>query len=179
MTTNCDLIDPMLRTQFKRYAQFCIVGSTGVLVDMGTFYMLADPTRVGLNLTVTKLIAAEAALLNNFLWNDLWTFRELSSGRTVCRARWARFLRFNLICTVGIGLSVMILNMQVNSFRWNLYLANFIAIILVSVWNFLLNQRFGWGNVAIGGAKANNPRRKPDHRYTIMHKSDRDLHIWF
>lgn len=85
-------------TLLRRYAQFCIVGGSGVIVDMGIIYLLADPKALSWNLTVSKAIAAEIALINNFVWNELWTFRELAAARTGWRQRLARFLKFNLIC---------------------------------------------------------------------------------
>lgn len=129
---------------FGRYLQFCIVGGSGVVVDMGVIYLLADPSMFGWNLTLSKVVAAEVALINNFVWNELWTFRELAAARGSWRQRLARFVKFNLICAAGIGLSVMLLNAQVYWLHLNVYLANFISIVLVSVWNFFMNLRFGW-----------------------------------
>ncbi len=60
------------------------------------------------------------------------------------RARLARFATFNLIYTAGIGLSVLLLNLQVFVLHFDLYLANLIAIVLVSLWNFFLNSWFAW-----------------------------------
>src|SRR5439155_15377677 len=81
---------------------------------------------------------------NNFLWNELWTFRDV----TVVRKGWSqqagRFFRFNLICVVGIGFSVLLLNVQVYWLDMKVYLANFVSIVAVSVWNFLMNLKFGW-----------------------------------
>ena len=57
---------------WKRYFIFCGVGASGLLVDMGLFHLLH--LRFGWPLEVSKLAAAEIALLNNFLWNDCWTF---------------------------------------------------------------------------------------------------------
>jgi dolichol-phosphate mannosyltransferase len=129
---------------FRRYAQFCVVGGSGVVVDMGMIWLLASPAMLGWDLTVSKAIAAEVALINNFVWNEVWTFRELSAARAGWRQRLIRFLKFNLICAGGIGLSVVLLNAQVYGLGWNVYLANFIAIVLISIWNFLLNLKFGW-----------------------------------
>src|SRR5919108_1146891 len=50
----------------------------------------------------------------------------------------------NFICVAGIALSVLLLNAQVYWLGMNVYQANFIAIVLVSVWNFFLNLKFGW-----------------------------------
>src|SRR5438067_1597346 len=70
----------------RRYAQFCIVGGSGVILDMGVLYLLADPSTLGWNLTLSKVIAAEVAIFNNFLWNELWTFRDV----TVVRKGWSQ-----------------------------------------------------------------------------------------
>ena len=48
----------------KRYAMFCIVGGTGVVVDMGIIWLLASPFIFGWNLSLSKIIAAEAAIFN-------------------------------------------------------------------------------------------------------------------
>jgi dolichol-phosphate mannosyltransferase len=48
---------------------------------MGILWWLADPRMLGWNLTVSKVIAAEVAIFNNFLWNDVWTFRGLGEDR--------------------------------------------------------------------------------------------------
>ena len=77
------LADPVncsARRVAKRYAQFCFVGSSGVVVDMGLIWLLASPAMLGWNLTLSKVIAAEVAIFNNFFWNDVWTFRDLGSG---------------------------------------------------------------------------------------------------
>lgn len=132
----------------RRYAQFCIVGGSGVAVDMGIIYLLASPSMLGWNLTLSKVIAAEVAIWNNFLWNDLWTFQGLGNVQADGRGRLMRLVKFNLVCVVGIGLSVLLLNIQVYWLHLNLYLANFMAIVVVSVWNFLMNLKFGWNNRA-------------------------------
>src|SRR5438445_13118724 len=104
------LTDWALGRLLKRYAKFCIVGGTGLVVDMGIIWLLASPSTLGWNLSLSKVIAAEVAIINNFVWNDVWTFYELGSGRN---GRFSRFLKFNLICVAGIGLSVLLLNVQV------------------------------------------------------------------
>lgn len=128
---------------FRRYAQFCVVGSSGVIVDMGLIYLMADPNMLGWNLTLAKVVAAEAAVINNFIWNEAWTFRDLAV-KDGWHQRLIRMLKFNLICATGIGVNVVLLNVQVFWMGWNVYLANFLGIVLVSLWNFGLNVKFGW-----------------------------------
>jgi dolichol-phosphate mannosyltransferase len=122
-----------------RYLQFCLVGSSGIAVDMIVLFVLTS--QFGLNLTLSKSVAAEIAIGNNFIWNDLWTFRGISA-RT--NTHWlSRFARFNAICAAGMLISMILLQVQVGFFEWNIYISNFVAILLVSVWNFSINLRWG------------------------------------
>lgn len=131
------------RRTFLRYLQFCLVGATGVAVDMAVIWLLASPTRLGWDLSLSKALAAEAAIFNNFLWNETWTFRGLGAGSD-WRSRLLRLGKFNLICLAGVGMSILFLNIQVIGLGMNLYLANLSSIFVVSFWNFYLNLRFGW-----------------------------------
>ncbi len=127
----------------KRYFRFGVVGASGIAVDMATLFVLADPRMLGLNLSLSKVLAAEIAIFGNFIWNELWTFRDLAVDNS-WTARISRFGKFNLICLAGIGLSVALLNFETRCFQMNMYLGNLLAILLVSVWNFGMNLRFGW-----------------------------------
>lgn len=127
-----------------RFVRFCVVGLTGVAVDMGLLYLLSDPSQLGLGLTRSKAIAAEVAIINNFLWNDLWTFRKVARVQGAGVQRFRRFLSFNAICGVGLVLNLIILNTLFNGFGMNRYVANGIAIGAVTLWNFWLNSRISW-----------------------------------
>ena|GEM_PF-823006 len=136
--------------QLQRFAKFCLVGGTGVVVDMGMLFLLADPRCLGLGVTLSKVIAAETALANNFLWNELWTFRPEAS-QPVSHQGWPRrFLFFNLICGIGIALAVLLLHLFLNFFGLNLYVSNFIVIGLVTVWNYGLCALVAWNYKVIG-----------------------------
>jgi dolichol-phosphate mannosyltransferase len=127
-----------------RYIRFGVVGVSGIVVDMAFLFLFSDPKMLGLNLSLGKALAAEIAIVNNFIWNEFWTFADLSAAQNHWRARLQRFAKFNLICLVGIGLSVLLLNLQVRFMAMNVYLANLIAIVIVSFWNFGMNLKFGW-----------------------------------
>jgi dolichol-phosphate mannosyltransferase len=134
---------PSFALLFKRYLRFGVVGVSGVAVDMAALFVLADPRMLGLNLSLSKALAAEIAIFGNFTWNELWTFRDLAVDCS-WRARMVRFGKFNSICLAGIGLSVLLINVQTRCFQMNMYLGNLLAILIVSVWNFGMNMKFGW-----------------------------------
>ncbi|MHC0065929.1 glycosyltransferase [Nostoc sp. UIC 10890] len=129
---------------FGRFLRFGLVGFSGVFVDMGVLYLLSDPTTLAWQLTRSKIIAGEIAILNNFLWNDAWTFADVSARQQEWHQRLKRFLKFNAICLGGLVLNVLILNLVFNFLIPNRYIANFIAIAIATIWNFWINLKLSW-----------------------------------
>ncbi|ARV58199.1 sulfonate ABC transporter permease [Nostocales cyanobacterium HT-58-2] len=127
-----------------RFLRFGLVGLSGVFVDMAVLYLLSDPTTLALPLTRSKIIAGEVAIFNNFLWNDIWTFADVSSHQQQWRQRLKRFLKFNIICLAGLVLNVLVLNLVFNFIIPNRYVANLIAIAIATVWNFWVNLKLSW-----------------------------------
>ncbi len=130
----------------SRFFRFCVVGASGVVVDMGLLFLFSDPTMLGWGLTRSKLLAAEIAICTNFLLNDLWTFGDVPDHGALARFR--RFLGFNVICSVGLILNVVILNLLFNFAHVSRYVANGLAIVAVTGWNYWLNRTLNWKPVA-------------------------------
>ncbi|MGA1622342.1 MAG: glycosyltransferase [Synechocystis sp.] len=128
----------------SRFIRFCLVGLSGVCVDMAMLFVLSDPMMLGWRLTRSKIIASELAILNNFFWNDIWTFRDISRQQMQAKQRVKRLIKFNLICLAGLILNVLLLNLFFNVFHFNRYVANLLAIAIVTAWNFWFNLKLSW-----------------------------------
>lgn len=128
----------------SRFFKFAVVGASGVVVDMAVLFLLSDPRALGLGLTRSKLAAAELAILNNFLWNDAWTFRDMVKTRHNWLHKLRRFAKFNIVCGIGLVLNVVLLNVMFNVLHMNRYAANLIAIGVVTAWNFWVNSKVSW-----------------------------------
>ncbi len=131
--------------RLRQFLRFCLVGGSGVIVDMTVLHWLA--VGLGWNVSFSKVCAAEAALLNNFLWNEVWTFRGAGGNVEIRRGAVHRLWRFHAICGAGIGLAVLGLHLFHTGLGLDLYLANLLAIGLVTLWNFGLNARFNWRGI--------------------------------
>ncbi|MBD2597967.1 glycosyltransferase [Nostoc spongiaeforme FACHB-130] len=127
-----------------RFLRFGLVGLSGVFVDMAILYLLSDPSTLALPLTRSKIIAGEIAIFNNFLWNDAWTFADVSMQQQEWHHRIKRFLKFNLVCLAGLGINVLVLNLVFNLVIPNRYIANLIAIAVATIWNFWVNLKLSW-----------------------------------
>jgi dolichol-phosphate mannosyltransferase len=149
-----EYIQHLLKLRLSRSAvfmRFCLVGLTGVVVDLGIFYILRKV--LGLGLTRSAIFSAEIAIFNNFLWNDLWTFADISRRQIGRQQRFKRFVKFNLVCLSGVILQTLIINIIYNFFQLNEglskvapidILAKLIAIALVTFWNFWFNLKLSW-----------------------------------
>ncbi|WP_414527398.1 glycosyltransferase [Nodularia chucula] len=127
-----------------KFLRFGLVGLSGVFVDMTILYLLSDPNSLALPLIGSKIIAGEIAIVNNFFWNDAWTFADVSSQQQELHQRLKRFWKFNLICLAGLGLNVLVLNLVFNWIIPNRYIANLIAIAVTTIWNFWVNLKLSW-----------------------------------
>lgn len=127
-----------------RFIRFGLVGLSGVFVDMTVLYLLSDPSTLGWGLTRSKIIAAEIAIINNFLWNDRWTFGDIANQQRGWRQRCKRLFKFNIVCLAGLVLNVLLLNLLFNVLDINQYIANLIAICAVTLWNFWINLKLSW-----------------------------------
>jgi dolichol-phosphate mannosyltransferase len=125
-----------------RFIRFILVGLSGLVIDMGSLYLLHGVW--GLGLTRSAILAGEIAIINNFLWNDLWTFGDIARKQRRPSQVAKRLAKFNIICLMGLVLKVLILNVFFNLLHLNPYLSNFLAIMLVTLWNFWINLKLSW-----------------------------------
>ncbi len=125
-----------------RFGRWFLVGTSGFVVDMLLFSILFS--LIGFSLTISTLISAEIALINNFIWNDRWTFGDISKSIPSLYQKGMRFWKFNLICLSGLLFHVLLLRWFVNTVEINPYIAKIMTILIVAMWNIILNFRFNW-----------------------------------
>lgn len=133
-----------LRERFPiaRFLRFGLVGLSGVFVDFAVFYLLR--TQLGLPIARSTILSAEVAVVNNFLWNDLWTFGDIARQQPGKRQRLRRFFKFNLVCLAGIILQALLVSLLHDAFGVNEFAAKLSAIAIVTFWNFWINLKLSW-----------------------------------
>ncbi len=126
-----------IRTQpvIRKFVKFCIVGATGVVVNSAILFLLHD--LLDLSLLIASPIAVEFAILNNFVWNNFWTFR--TQGMQL-----ERLAKFNLVSLGGLAITTGVLVLLVEYTGMYYLLANLIAICVAMTWNFGINFLWTW-----------------------------------
>ncbi len=125
-----------------RFLRFGTVGFSGVFVDMGVFWMLT--MLLGLAPVAATVLSAEVAVVNNFIWNDRWTFADRSGQQPGWRSMLKRFGKFNVLCLVGIVLQGTLVGLMSNIAGIAPIGAKLLAIALVMLWNFWINLKLSW-----------------------------------
>lgn len=118
-----DYLRHLVRLRFSlgpiaRFFRFGLVGFSGVFVDLGVFYVLRSQD---VGLTRSAAISGELAIINNFLWNDFWTFGDIASRQPGKRQRLKRLMKFNIVCLLGLVLNVAIVNFFFNILYQRIY----------------------------------------------------------
>ena len=121
-----------------KFIKFLLVGGLGVGVNSLALFVLHQLMRFPL--VVASLVAVELAIVNNFLWNDRWTF-----GRKKLSFR--RFFQFNLVSCGGLVITTGTLWVLVTHLAAPYLLANLVGIGLATCWNFGINLLWTWGSV--------------------------------
>jgi len=127
--------------EWKKVFKFGIVGISGIIVNQGLLIALKE--YAGLSIPIASIIAIQMAILNNFLWNDIWTFKEKDQPQKIS-SRWQRLFAFEVVSAGGAVINFAILNAFVIFLVMDYQVANIIGILLGFVWNFLVNRRFTW-----------------------------------
>jgi len=122
-----------------RFWKFALVGLSGVGVNMLVF---AVSLRVfGLPVLISSVTASGTAMFSNFLLNDKFTWPDVRRHRLLNRA-----VRFYLFCSAGIVINVAVLSILHQWLGLNKYLGQLAGIFMATLWNFITNNRWTWGN---------------------------------
>ena len=108
-----------------------------MLVNSLALFLLFQWVR--LPLVIASVLSTEIAIVNNFCWNDRWTF-----GRTHLSLK-NRFALFNLVSLAGLVITTGTLWLLVRHLGFYYLAANLLGITLATAWNFVANSLWTWG----------------------------------
>ena len=135
-----------------RIVKFGAVGFSGLLVNMFLLWFFKEI--IGLYYMIASLISIELSVINNFVWNDLWTWGD--RAKTGGWGYFRRLLKYNLSASVAavIG-NLIVLAAFKEYFGWNYLLANLAGIGVGIIINYVVNDRWTF-RVTRGEAGAEN-----------------------
>lgn len=125
---------------WETFFKFGFVGLSGILVNTALLYFFTDI--IGLFYLYSSVLAIEASILNNFLWNEVWTFSH--EGAHLLSSLAARLLSFHLVSFVGLIINVLILFVLTDRAGYYYLLSNLAGIFAAFFWNYWMNRNYTW-----------------------------------
>ena len=152
-------VEPRHRREVRRFAKFMVVGGIGFVVDTGALNLIV----IGMHLvdnrqrTYAKAVSFSLALISNFVWNRIWTYRDSRSKPITLQ-----LAQFGVVSLLGLGLNLLIFsqvgNWAVPRFQQSYgpvmglavgtNIAQVCAVVVVMFWNFVTNRFWTYGDVA-------------------------------
>ena len=122
-----------MTTRWTRFAVFNAVGALGVAVQLGSLWLLTGVAAV--HYLVATPVAVSLAVVHNFIWHRLWTWRDRDVHVTRACARFALTNGLlSLVSNVGVTAAL------VSGTHAPPVVANLVAIATSGVLNFWLGD---------------------------------------
>jgi putative flippase GtrA len=117
-----------------KFLKFCAVGCSGMVIDFGTTWMLKEKFKV--NKYIANSCGFILAASSNYILNRIWTFE---SHRLQI---FSEYISFVGVSAAGLLLNNLFVYILSDKLKWNFYISKFIAIVIVTLWNFGINFIF-------------------------------------
>ena len=141
-----DYIVQLARISFEtgeaaKIGKFALVGLSGAVVNLIVYRWL-----VGAPLSVwdAAAVAAGAAIVNNFIWNERFTFPESHGASPGWSPMLRRFGTFALISGVGLVLNVAVVELFIAILHLPWLPGVSTGIVVAGAWNFFTNANLTW-----------------------------------
>lgn len=123
-------------TLLSRATRFYAVGGIGIVVQLAALGLFK--TVLGWHYLWATASAVEVALLHNFLWHELWTWKDRTGKNS---GRLARLVRFNLTTgAVSILGNLVFMRVLAGHFGIPYLAANVLSIAACAVLNFVASE---------------------------------------
>jgi len=139
LLTNLKLVSILFFQKYfgLRFFKFCLVGASGVIVNMSLLWALTD--KFGIFYLYSSAIAIETAILTNFLLNEHWTWRDRNVG-----SKLKRLITYNGVSLGGLTVNMTVLWLLTTLLGLYYLVSNLGGIASATLFNFLLNDRWTW-----------------------------------
>jgi putative flippase GtrA len=119
---------------YFKFLKFAAVGLSGMIIDFGLTWFFKEIVKIPKY--VANAIGFIAAATSNYFLNRFYTFESHNPEIAF------EYFKFFSVSLVGLGINTLILWLLVTKFKLGFYLSKLFAIMVVIIWNFLVNLAF-------------------------------------
>lgn len=142
--------------ELLRFLKFCLVGFSGVGVNLGMLWLLTE--KAGLFYILSAAIGIEISIISNFILNNFFTFTD--RRRHGIGEFFRHLLRFNAVSLVGVGINLGTLWLLTSVAGLYYLLSNCVGITLATLWNYLVNNWWTWEWTAKAGHRKGSTSKR-------------------
>lgn len=125
--------------EVRRFLKFCVVGLAGVGVNM--FFLWFFTEIIKIFYLFSSPLAIELSILNNFILNDIWTWRD--RGRPGKLNYFKRMVQYHISVSISaIIANIFLLWFLTEIFHFYYLLSNLFGIAAGAVLNYFINDRW-------------------------------------
>ena len=137
-----DLLRARLTPEQRRFVKFCMVGASGVFVNLAFVWLGQvaardlDPANRDL---VASLLGILVSVFGNFLLNNLWTWGDRTQGagrRHFVR----RVLQYYVASAAAIAIQFFTAQALLHGLGWNIFIGQTAGILLGTAVNYAANN---------------------------------------
>ncbi len=126
--------------EIRTVIKFGIVGITGIFINMGFLFIFSEIFHIFY--LISGFLAIELSIINNFIWNDLWTFGK--EKNQVFSLVTHRFLSYHIVSIGGMLINICVLVFLTEIVGFYYLISNLLGIFIAFSWNFLANRMTTW-----------------------------------
>jgi putative flippase GtrA len=123
-------INPQFPSTTLQFIKFCLVGSTGVIVNLSVYtcciYFLH------LNYLLAATVSFLVAVSSNYFLNHYFTFTNICAT-----PNYLSYFKFFSICSLGYGINILLLYLFVDKLGLGVLISQILAILIASLNNFI------------------------------------------
>jgi putative flippase GtrA len=127
-----------LTRKHRTFLKFALVGASGVLVNEIVLFLL---TRGKILPDIpAQAIGVELSIINNFIWNDRFTFRH---RKNTSASKLHRFAKYNFLSLLTFAVNLTIFSVLIYFNFFDIY-SSIIAIIAAFGINYFGSSKWAW-----------------------------------
>lgn len=128
------------RLELARFIKFSVVGGVGLVVNTVALFVLATYVFGEKLYLVAAAISLELSIVNNFLLNEYWTFRDRTSSGKILN----RFVKFHGSRIAGFFTTLGILYVLTDIIGIYYLVSNLISVLVGTAVNYLTSNYWVW-----------------------------------
>lgn len=132
------LILKLRKKEIMIFLKYCIVGFFGIFVNELSLFLFTE--KLGIYYLFSGMMAIELSILFNFIFDDLWTFKDRKHKN---KKYFDRMYRFNIARIFTAGINFLFL-FGLTTLGINYLISNLIGIIISTLLGFKLSTKWVW-----------------------------------